>query len=228
MEFLRKNEINKLINTIRQLTTYNEYDNNTIRRVGMNTSEDEFFTIQNTKLTLKISDRDKLVREHRLKIDDIQNGKYDIDIQNDYDNSIRLRNQKTNETRQKKNESKEVKREMTQISMNFYKSVKESDRVNRNFERNMNYYYEKYLKTLDTIPAYINEKLNKMPNNKGFIWRGIYCFGKLRATRTKLILGERNTGVLYEHEFLPSHHNVWKKINNKRVLHSSTPRKHLN
>ena len=39
--------------------------------------------------------------------------------------------------------------------------------------------YEFYLKLCDTVPGWMNDKLKKMPNNKGFVWRGLLCLGQL-------------------------------------------------
>jgi chloramphenicol O-acetyltransferase len=48
----------------------------------------------------------------------------------------------------------------------------------KNFERDFNYTEKQYFKDVATIPDNLLEKLKNMPNNKGYIWRNIWCFGE--------------------------------------------------
>ena len=51
------------------------------------------------------------------------------------------------------------------------------------------------------LPEYMRRNLREMPNNKGYIFRGIQYYGEKRAERNKpTILFEKNRGVLNIHE----------------------------
>lgn len=89
--------------------------------------------------------------------------------------------------------------------------------------------YRQYLNRVDSLPEYILNNLSTMPNNKGYIWRGMSCYGKLPAERGQpYILFEKiRGGILRIHEYSTAPANVrWsyiykvyeKKGKDKRIL----------
>ena len=51
-----------------------------------------------------------------------------------------------------------------------------------------------------------------MPNNKGYIWYGIYYYGYKPANpRENIILFEQKGPILYIHEITPKYHKVYEK-----------------
>jgi len=58
----------------------------------------------------------------------------------------------------------------------------------------------RYLKDCASIPDYMIEKLNDMPNNMGYIWRDIWCLGfKSAQNENQLTLFEKKEGIHYVH-----------------------------
>jgi len=66
------------------------------------------------------------------------------------------------------------------------------------------------------LPDYIRENLTKMPNNKGYIWRGIWYFGRRPAEDPNLlIMFERSNGETLIHEILyGKYRKVYRKNKN--------------
>ena len=85
--------------------------------------------------------------------------------------------------------------------------------------------YRYYIKTVSSIPDFIKRKLAQMPNNKGYIWRGMYCFGDLRAERDgPLVMFEKRGDTLVIHEWSDTHYRVFTKVgqNRKTLVHSAS------
>lgn len=62
--------------------------------------------------------------------------------------------------------------------------------------------YTYFCKVINSIPQYMLAKLNSMPNNKGYIWRGVILYGeKEREENKPTVLFEKKKGVLYIHEW---------------------------
>ena len=100
--------------------------------------------------------------------------------------------------------------------MSDYAKKKEMDRS-----------YRHYLKTVDTIPDFINKKLARMPNNKGYIWRGIHCYGALpHEPGEPFVMFEKRGNTLIIYETSDDRHRVYTKVgNDRKVLAHDTPRR---
>ena len=63
-----------------------------------------------------------------------------------------------------------------------------------------------------------------MPNNKGYIYNGLYCYGDLPPEpNMNLVLFEKNkNNILYIHEWSETEYKIFKKIGkNKKTFVSS-------
>lgn len=86
---------------------------------------------------------------------------------------------------------------------------------------------EYFQKACDTVPDYMMKKLKVMPNNKGYIWRDVYCFGELPAEKGQptLIFDKQRDGTMIIHEWTLGECKVWRKPENgPKVLQSSRAR----
>ena len=69
-----------------------------------------------------------------------------------------------------------------------------------------------------------------MPNNKGYIWYGIYYYGYKPARRGEpIVLFEQRGPILLIHEITSSYHKIYEKKNKTSVkkLIENRPRKCL-
>lgn len=93
-------------------------------------------------------------------------------------------------------------------------------------QKEMDRSYRHYLKTVDTIPDFINKKLARMPGNKGYIWRGIHCYGALpHEPGEPIVMFEKRGNTLVIYETTDDRHRVYTKVgNDRKVLAYDTPR----
>ena len=161
---------------------------------------------------LKQLDAGKLDQEI---FDEIEQEKIDRDIHQKYVANRRL-------------ENNELKQAKSKISQDFYKKTAQGDREGRWAVKNMERSYQHFLRTTDGIPSYILRNLEEMPNNKGYIWKGVLCFGELPEEKhTPLTLFERQKGgLLVIHEWTPTDYKVFhKKDKDKKILQSIQTRR---
>lgn len=115
---------------------------------------------------------------------------------------------------------------------NFKQNYYKNNNIIEKTKRYIDSFYDEYLKIEETIPDYMIKNLEKMPNNKGYIWRGIRLYGKLTVPNSSnaktVYLDERKHGEMFIHEITPVVENLYKKNGNgygKHQLVSNTVRK---
>lgn len=85
-------------------------------------------------------------------------------------------------------------------------------------------------KTENYFPLWKLKKLKNMPNNKGYIWRGIYYYGHKPAIKGEpIFLFEQKGKSLYIHEISKTQHKIFLKENknSRRKLIEIRQRKNL-
>ena len=87
---------------------------------------------------------------------------------------------------------------------------RKNDRWNK---KKYDIYYKKYLQAIQTLPQYIRTNLEEMPNNKGYIWRGVQFFGKkLPEYGEQTILFEKKRGKLIIHKSSDTSWEIFEKV----------------
>lgn len=87
-----------------------------------------------------------------------------------------------------------------------------------------------YQNVKNTIPEYMIKKIKNTPNNKGYIWKGIWFFGELPEEKGKPIVffDKQRDGTLIIHEFSERNYKIWhKKENQDRTLFMNKIRKQV-
>ena len=113
------------------------------------------------------------------------------------------------------NKIKSDKREID----NFYKRERSINYTNKQDQKNMNREQYKFFDICSKFPEYLKKKLDKMPNNKGYIYKGIHFYGKLPPDNQNL--------CMFEKKFSKTRENIlriheWK--NNKYTLYEKNGR----
>ena len=87
--------------------------------------------------------------------------------------------------------------------------------------------FKHYQNLNNSIPDFILDKLKWMPNNKGYIWKGIYCFGEQPAdSLEKNCMFEKKRDLLIIHEWNETEYKIWHKYGRcKKELFNSWKRK---
>lgn len=230
MEARRLTERNRIRNKIREITKYIETDTNTINRLRFLQTNIEFNRNQIEKLSAKNKDRERLLDELKERSEDLELGKLDDELEEKHLEIQREVKKKDNEAKKRKQDLKDIKKADKERSDARRKITIEESRAERFYKREVERGEKYFFKICESIPDYILKKLEKMPKNKGYIWKGIYCFGKLPSdTENKTVFFERKKNSLYIHEWYPGVIEIWEKPERSRkVLISRTQRKKKN
>ena len=85
----------------------------------------------------------------------------------------------------------------------------------------LRYHYKRYNSILTTIPEYMKNILEKMPNNKGFIFKGVILYGERDANpNDPITLHDRGYIYITYRDRIEK----WKKVNKQKVLISTQSR----
>jgi|AntRauTorckE6833_2_1112554.scaffolds.fasta_scaffold23955_2 hypothetical protein len=88
----------------------------------------------------------------------------------------------------------------------------------RHTERDFQSGYRYFRKCCDSIPDKTRQNLREMPNNKGYIWRGVYLFGQLPAERGQptVLFEKQGRDVLLIHEYTPTEYARYEKVGQQK------------
>ena len=109
----------------------------------------------------------------------------------------------------------------------FYLAGKDADRSERYQTRSIKRTYGYFMKICNSIPDHIKKNLSEMPNNKGYIWKNVACYGELPAEQGPTVLFDRKRGgTMVIHEWTDDKHTIYhKKGKEPKTLVSVTQRK---
>jgi len=229
MESHRKSLINKCNDRINELRICIKNDDDMI--IGIkNLGDTAYVRAQISKYDTKKAERILEIDELGIKIEKIPSGEFDCEIKSTIQNNLKDQEDKKRIRDEKLKEEKQHKLEKSKISNAFYQNTRVSDREKRYEDKDFNKNYGYFIKTSNSIPDYILNNLKTMPNNKGYIWRNIACYGELPKERGQPItlFDRQRGGLLIIHEWTPNEYNVYhKKDKDRKILYSSELRKKL-
>ena len=230
MELLRireRNDINTRMNSIKLNISRNE---TTIERLKSQ-EKTEFNNRQIDKLNDKNKSYNIELEELKNRILDVNSGKLDEEFKNNAKKAVLQQNKNEDKIKQKA-EDKQNKKNEEKIYIQKSKDLnKFRDGPNHLSESQIKYETKCYFRLINSIPDYITRNLKTMPSNKGYIWKGVWCFGELPEEPNKpLIMFEKlHNGVLRIYESDKFTRNIFEKQpNGRKVLISSEPRKQIN
>lgn len=228
MDKTRRYYSNRLEAEVRTIQGYVTRNKATIRR--FREQGDATISQRIDSLKEKIEEQENEIKEKTLEANEIRAGLRDAEI-------ISKTKTTQKETKSKHNETMRLKKEKTlentkrkEISESYYQAQLQSNRNERQLDRDMKYHYRRFEKICSGIPSYIERNLNDMPHNKGYIWRGIWLFGKKKAeyNRPQLMFERKTKTLLLIHEYDRYEMRLYEKHGkNKRVLVKTTPRKQI-
>jgi len=99
------------------------------------------------------------------------------------------------------------------IASTYQQKQRNVDYLNRSSLYQMQKEYER-LCDMD-IPSYISDNLRTMPNNKGYVWRGVWLFGEKPAEKGPCVMFEKQRETMFIHEIFEKEHHVYKKQGQK-------------
>lgn len=78
------------------------------------------------------------------------------------------------------------------ISKKYYQNSYQARRKEKYKEKDYKYHYNLFMKKSNSAPNYILKNLRNMPNNRGYIWKGVWFWGRLPQKEND------NTMCMYE------------------------------
>ena len=104
------------------------------------------------------------------------------------------------------------KRRKKEIRQNYYGTLRSCSKLIRETRYQIRRSERWLAKKEKYFPQAKKRKLENMPNNKGYIWHGIYYYGAKPANPGEpIILFEQKGSVLYIHEITKKYHKVYEK-----------------
>ena len=91
--------------------------------------------------------------------------------------------------------------------------VKKQQRENENSDYSIRKQFEIFKSIGNSLPEYMVKNLSEMPNNKGYIHRGCWFFGKLQPERNQpQIMFEKKGRFMNIHEITEYEYKIYQKI----------------
>jgi hypothetical protein len=189
-----KNNVSLKINSLKLLIKRNE---ETIERLKTINENIEFNKKQIEKINEKNNEYSKNLIELEKNLVDINNGIYDdkfiSEMKITNSNIIKKHTEKSNKNNIIKKEQKEKQDSNLKKSYNINNTYVKGEISERDIDKA----FQKYAKDEANIPDYIKNNLKEMPSNKGYIWKGIHCYGKLpKEVGEPQIMFEKYNGTL--------------------------------
>lgn len=184
---------------------------------GDNVYDPVFVQALREKNRKKIDEYKNLIIDTEKKISSIQSGQLDKEFElqrkTNADKII-----KTNNNNKEEKKKEQLKKKQTENK--FYTQEKNDRYYQKQMKFELQKGEDRFYDICGTIPNHIEDNLKSMPNNKGYIWRGVWLFGKLPEDKSnQMTMFEKKSGVLYIHVYKKGgEYNLFEKQNNYKKL----------
>lgn len=193
-----------------------------IKRIRNSGMDEDYVLTQIEKNKENIKTRKTEIETYNQSLNKLQDGDLDEEINNSYlQNATKAENSRTNKAKVKSD--KKIITDEANASwdkMHSHKSYKKMEKDIRAGER---YYY----KVIESLPDYMAKNLKTMPNNKGYLWRGVAFYGELPKIQWEpTILFEKQGPVMVIHESTKTETRIYEKVGkDPKVLREVIQRK---
>ncbi len=201
MDKIRISESNRLKNKHREIEGYIRLNQNAIVRLRKCTTSIEFNKERISKLKQQIATLETELEDVKERKRKLELGELDKELASTFKKDTDIERTKTAEKRQKKILEAQDKKERSIKSRAYWDRTMKAGRSERYEQRSANRGYDYLLRVHNSLPQYIRQNLQKMPNNKGYIWRGVHYYGHKEPEGNKCVLFESKRGVLHIHEW---------------------------
>lgn len=223
MEAIRRYNVRLLETQIRINDENITHNTESIKNIKRNIADRDFVEIKVSKIEFTISKLNEDQISLHQKIIQIQSGDFDHVYQKEKDEAA-AKYEEDYFKKKKKKENKFVskKLEEKETEEKFIKERKQGKANENEMDRGLKYFYN----VSDSIPDYMTAKLKNMPNNKGYIWRGVHLYGYKDAEKNQPIsMFEKKGALLIIHEWTPNEYRVYEKMGEAaKVIKSCTLR----
>ena len=211
---------NKLVEDIKQIGLTLERDLSSI--IKLKNSKFDIVFIENSvnKINEKIVEKNNRKKDLEKELVDLESGVLDDKIQDEYKKNKIAVNIKNDEIQKKKTIIAVQKADDVERSKVQQQHSREINNSIKQGNRDVKYYERKFFSCIESLPPYIDRNLCEMQNNKGYLWKGIIFFGKLRVNSKEsesesqelMVFDKQNKDLLIIHEWTKNEYSVYKKI----------------
>ena len=214
MDKLRISEKNRISTRIRELESFTRFNSNSISRLRGSNGNIEFNRAKIAKMKTENETFSNEIKELQERLVDLASGKIDAELKRQRREDTLVERKKTTEKRQKKMDELADKKTQHAASKDYWDRTIKASRVHRYSERSATRGYDYVLRVQRTLPQYIRANLSNMPNNKGYIWRGVHYYGLKdpEGEKANTIMFENSKGQLYIHEWSHDFLTYTKKV----------------
>ena len=205
----------------KQYDETNRWKEFTTRRMDNLGHEPEIYSYQE-KVLMKYVEKLATIQEQLSQPLDTTNEEFLVYVQE----QLVIKERQVQNSKKKKEEVQLKKQKEKDVMKSFYASESQFRRSQRTSQRDMNFFYEKMMKIDMEMPQYMKDTLDKMPSNKGYIYRGVWYFGHVPVSPREekyLTMFERIKGIQYIHEYI--HEFPVKTYNLYEKLSKTSPKK---
>jgi hypothetical protein len=227
MEVRRRLRKNKITNDIREAEIFLTRSGNTIKRIKNSHMGAVYIHSQIDKLREAMEEKNTFVTSLRTEFLDISSGMMDDTIKEECNENTKKVRKEQNERIKIKTVKREASAEKKDISQQYWKGIITASRGHRQKDRDVKYAYKYFNKVIDSLPPYMINNLSEMPNNKGYIWRGIHFYGDLPEQRGPHVMFEKKRGgILVIHEYTDREYRRYEKKgkDRKQLVHKEKRR----
>ncbi len=224
---IRRHECNRIKDEIRQIDMSIEKSETSAARMR-NQGATTFIITQLNKIHKKNLERKNEKKQLSNRLEQLLAGQLDTELRNISNKQMQEAKEKSRLTKQKKIEKALDKEAKSVISKAFYQADRKQDRKNRYQKKNIDRSYRHFLKACNSIPPYMRRNLAEMPNNKGYCWKSVACYGDLPAEigQPQVLFDRRKGNIMIIHEWTHDEYRIYqKKGKERKVLVSSVARK---
>ena len=217
MEVRRRIKKNTLLNEIREAENFIERGEKTIKRLRNTTMGVEYIQSQTDKLKKSISDKKQEIERLKKDLAVIKCGGLDDEINKEYEKNEKRQKRLLKERREEKADADRENKKKKEALKQYWNGIISASRNHRQKERDIKYAYKYFNKVCDTLPEYMQRNLAEMPNNKGYIWRGVHFYGDLpECPGPRVMFEKKRGGILVIHEYTEREYKRYEKAGKER------------
>ena len=217
---LEKNRINADLSSCRTRISRAENELAELKK----STDKEYISAQTEKNQSSISVLQEKVDELEQRLVDLAKGILDDEIMATIQTNTLTIQQKNEKAQKKKAVKAENDAKNAKMAERQHQKNRDIDYQNRVSLYEMQRAYER-LCDMD-FPSYLADNLRDMPNNKGYIWRGVWYMGQRPPENNDMcVMFEKQRGdVMIIHEITPTQHVIYKKAGKgpKEYMSSTT------
>jgi hypothetical protein len=225
MELRRRTHKNKLNNDIRDAENFISRNEETIKRIKNSNMGVEYIQNQIIKLKTAVEEKREILAVITEELLHVSNGLFDEKINDEYKHNTDKHNKSVDERKLIVESNKDEMTEKKGLSAKYWEGVIDASRAQKQQERDYKYGLKYFRKVCDQLPDYMIRNLSEMPNNKGYIWRGVHFYGDLPEQSGPVIMFEKQRGdINIIHEYTDREYRIYeKKGKDRKVLVHKEP-----